>query len=182
MRDRSEMSKGKAPWLLPLLAGAFVLTILVWGFLKPGPPSIRVGERAPTFTLSLLDGGQISLKELRGQVVVLNFWASWCGPCRLEAPVLAQVWQDYRGDEVAFVGIAHNDVPQRAQDFVEGYGITFPNGLDVTGEIAQTYGLNAVPETFVIDGEGVVQAYHRGAIVKAGALVSMIEEALNASP
>jgi len=176
------MSKGKAPWLLPSFAGALVLTVLVWGFLKPGPPSVQVGERAPAFTLPLLDGDRTSLKELRGQVVVLNFWASWCGPCRLEAPVLEQVWQDYGGDEVAFVGIAHNDVPQRAQDFVENHGITFPNGLDVTGEIAEAYGLHAVPETFVIDGEGVVQAYHRGAIVNARALVSMIEEALNASP
>jgi cytochrome c biogenesis protein CcmG/thiol:disulfide interchange protein DsbE len=176
------MSQAKAPWLIPLLAGALFLTVLVWGFLKPGPPSLRVGDRAPDFSLSLLDGDQISLKELRGQVVVLNFWASWCGPCRLEAPVLEQVWQDYAGGAVVFVGIAHNDVPQRAQDFVEGYGMTFPNGLDITGQVARTYGLTGVPETIVIDGEGVVQAYHRGAIVGAGDLESMIEEALNASP
>ena len=96
--------------------------------------------------------------------------------------MLEQVWQDYVGDEVAFVGIAHNDVPQRAQGFVEGYGITFPNGLDITGKIARTYGVTAVPETLVIDGEGAVQAYHRGAIVSAATLVSMIEKALNASP
>jgi cytochrome c biogenesis protein CcmG/thiol:disulfide interchange protein DsbE len=172
----------KAPWLLPLFTGALVLTVLIWGFLKPGPPSIRIGERAPAFTLSLLDGGQISLKELRGQIVVLNFWASWCGPCRVEAPVLEQVWRDYGGDEVVFLGVAYNDVPQRVKDFVEDYGITFPNGLDVTGEIAEAYGLKAVPETFVIDGEGMVQVYHRGAIVKAGALVSMVEEVLNAPP
>jgi cytochrome c biogenesis protein CcmG/thiol:disulfide interchange protein DsbE len=175
------MSKGKAPWLIPLLAGALVLTVLVWGFLKSGRSSVRVGAQAPDYVLSLMDGGQISLRDLRGQVVVLNFWASWCSPCRSEAPVLQQVWKTYE-DEVAFVGIAYNDVPQRAQAFVERSGVTFPNGLDIKGEIARTYGLTAVPETFVIDGEGVVQAHHIGAIVEPEALVSMIEEALNASP
>ena len=176
------MSEPRTRQSIWLFAGVLLLVVLIWGFLRPGPPSLEVGEQAPDFRLSLMGGDQIALRELRGQAVVLNFWASWCGPCRLEAPVLEQVWQDYGGDEVAFVGIAHNDLPQRAQDFVEGYEITFANGVDVTGEIAETYGLNAVPETFVIDGEGVIKAYHRGAIVKAGALVSMIEEALNASP
>ena len=175
------MSKNKAPWLVPLLAGVLVLTVLVWGFLKSAPSSVQVGGQAPDFTLSLLDGGEIRLKELRGQVVVLNFWASWCGPCRLEAPVLEQMWKDY-GGEVAFVGIAHNDVPQRARAFVQQYGVIYANGLDTRGVIARAYGLTGVPETFVIDREGLVHDHYVGAIIEAEALASMIEEALNASP
>jgi len=175
------MSRGKAPWVVPLLAGALVLIVLVWGSLKSGPSSVQVGGRAPDFTLTLMDGGQISLKDLRGQVVVLNFWASWCGPCRLEVPVLEQVWKDY-GDEVAFVGIAHNDLPEQVRAFVERYGMTFPNGVDINGGIARAYGLTSVPQTFVIDEEGFVQAHQMGAIVQAEPLVSMIEGALNASP
>jgi len=175
------VSKGKAPWLVPLLAGLLVLIVLVWGFLKSGPSYVQVGGWAPDFTLPLLDGGEMCLKELHGQVVVLNFWASWCSPCRLEARVLEQVWKEY-GGEVTFVGIAHNDVPQRARAFVQRHGVTYPNGLDARGEIARAYGLTGVPETFVIDREGLVHAHHVGAIIEADALVSMIEEALNASP
>jgi len=91
------------------------------------------------------------------------------------------VWKNYEG-EVAFLGIAHNDVPQRARAFVQDYEITYANGLDTRGRIARAYGLTGVPETFVIDREGLVHAHHVGAIIEADALVSMIEEALNASP
>jgi cytochrome c biogenesis protein CcmG/thiol:disulfide interchange protein DsbE len=175
------MSRSKAPWLVPLLGLVLVVTVLGWGFLRPGSPHVRVGGRAPDFSLALVDGGQTSLEELRGQVVVLNFWASWCGPCRLEAPVLERVWQDYDG-EVAFVGIAHNDTLQRAQSFLERFGVTFPNAVDINGQTAGAYGVTALPETFVIDGEGVVRAHHLGAIVDAEALVSMIEEALSVVP
>lgn len=175
------VSKGKAPWLVPLLAGLLVLIVLVWGLLKPGPASLQVGEQAPDFTLSLLDGGEIRLRELRGQVVVLNFWASWCGPCRLEAPVLEQVWNAYR-DKAAFVGIAHDDTQQRARAFVRHYGVTYPHGLDMGGDIARAYGLTGVPETFVIDREGVVRAHRLGTIIEAKVLAGMIEEALSPSP
>ena len=113
--------------------------------------------------------------------VVVDLWASWCGPCRLEAPVLEQVWQRY-GGEVAFVGIAHNDTLQRAQSFLARYGVTFPNGVDINGRVADAYGVTALPETYVIDAEGIVRAHRLGAIVEAEALVSLIEEALSVVP
>ncbi len=83
---------------------------------------------------------------------------------------------------MALVGIAHHEVPQRARAFVQRYGLTYPNGLDARGEIARAYGLTGVPETFIIDREGVVQAHRVGAIIEAEVLASMIEEALKASP
>jgi cytochrome c biogenesis protein CcmG/thiol:disulfide interchange protein DsbE len=140
-----------------------------------------VTQSAPDFTLALLDGRTIQFQGLRGHVVVLNFWASWCGPCRLEAPVLEQVWREYQED-VVFLGVAHNDTVRQMEEFIARYGVTYPNGLDTRGHIVRPYGVSAFPETFVIDREGVVTAHHVGAIDDPDLLAPLIEEALKGSP
>ncbi|MBC7228490.1 MAG: cytochrome c biogenesis protein CcsA, partial [Thermoflexales bacterium] len=154
-----------------LLAGVAVLVaagVAMWG---PGhgaasQPSGRPlpGQAAPDFTLTLLDGSTFSLSGARGQVVVVNFWASWCPPCEAEAADLQAVWEEYQGKGVAFIGIAYKDEEAAVRDFLARHGVTYPVGLDPTGQVAALYGLTGVPETFVVDAEGKVVRFYIGPV------------------
>ncbi|MGB9888890.1 MAG: TlpA family protein disulfide reductase, partial [Anaerolineae bacterium] len=115
-------------------------------------------------TLTLLDGSPFSLSTPRGQVVVLNFWATWCPPCEEEAPELQAVWEEYRERGVTFVGIAYKDEEAAVRDFLTGHGITYPVGLDPTGRIADLYGITGVPETFIVDTDGKVARFYIGPV------------------
>lgn len=118
-----------------------------------------------------LTDGELSLAELRGDVVVVNVWGSWCGPCRVEAPVLAQVSADYREREVSFVGVNVKDNRAAAIAFEEEYGITYPSIEDVDGRavlaLSQYVPASAVPVTLVLDREGRVAARVLGAVREA---------------
>jgi cytochrome c biogenesis protein CcmG/thiol:disulfide interchange protein DsbE len=116
---------------------------------------VSIQERpAPDFTLQLLDGGSITLSDLKGKVVMIDFWASWCTPCRQEAPVLAQVYKEYQGRGVEFIGISIWDRPSDAQDYIQRFGITYPSGLDSEGTILVDYAVRGIPEKFFIDAQG----------------------------
>lgn len=116
------------------------------------PPT--VGMVAPDFTLRLFDGGTFRLADARGSVVVLNFWASWCGPCRAEAPVLERAWRRYRDRGVLLVGVNVQDRPEAARAFAAEFQKTYPLGVDPAGRIEVVYGLTGLPETFFIDRSG----------------------------
>jgi cytochrome c biogenesis protein CcmG/thiol:disulfide interchange protein DsbE len=112
---------------------------------------------APEFTLERLDGeGDLSLASLRGKPVVLNFWASWCGPCKDEAPLLQEASERW-GDRVAFVGIDVKDFRGDARDFLERFGVTYPNVYDGKGSTIGRYGVTGYPETYFVDAEGRVR-------------------------
>lgn len=150
---------------IPVLA---FLAILAWAsFSSEGAPSgIAVNESvaevrqerrvAPDFTLQLPDGSTLSIEDLRGKVVMLDFWASWCQPCRDEAPALAQVYREYRGRDVEFVGINLWDNPGDAELFLQQEGHEYPNGIDAEGKIAISYGVRGIPEKFFIGRDGSI--------------------------
>ena len=155
-----------ARWSIPLAAIPF-LVLLAYGFwLNPREvPSPLVGRPAPAFSLRTFEGTQISLDQLRGKVVVLNFWASWCYPaCYEEAPVLEQGWRTYRDRGVVVVGIDIQDTVERAQKFIRDFALSFPNAQDRDGKVSIDYGIYGVPETLFIDRDGRIRAKHVGAV------------------
>ena len=126
--------------------------------------SALLGKEAPALRLPTLDGGIVDSAEWHGDVVVVNFWASWCVPCREEAPELqsfAQRWQD-RGARL--VGVVYNDEESEAAAFRDRYGLTYPQALDPGGRAAIDFGVFGVPETYVIAGDGTVMAKLLGAV------------------
>lgn len=123
------------------------------------------GKVAPDFALELFDGRSFRLSELRGKPVVLNFWASWCPPCRDEMPALERAWQKYQG-QVAFLGVAVSDTEEKALATARRYGVTYDLGLDRTNTIAIDYRVIAMPSTYFIDGNGVVTKHVAGQVTE----------------
>jgi len=117
---------------------------------------------APDFSLTSFDGETIRLSELRGQVVVINFWASWCPPCREEAPYLEETWRKYQDKGVVFIGVDYVDVEPEALAYIEEFNITYFNGPDLRTAISQAYNIQGVPETFFISKNGEVGHVHVG--------------------
>jgi cytochrome c biogenesis protein CcmG/thiol:disulfide interchange protein DsbE len=163
---------------LYVAVGLVVLALLAYGFLSSrdgGRP--QRGEFVPEFSLTLLDGSELALSDLRGQVVVLNFWASWCAPCRREASDLQSVWATYKDQGVVFVGVTYRDAQDASSAFIQEFGLTYPNGTDEQGRISDDYGVTAVPETYVIDREGRL-AWSQIGEVQAGELIRALELAV----
>jgi peroxiredoxin len=140
----------------------------------------RTGFRAPDFTLQTLDNEEVTLSELQGQVVLVNLWASWCGPCRAEMPAMERIYQEYKdqGFTIAAVNITSQDSIGGAQNFVDQYGLTFPILLDVNGEVARLYNLNAFPSSYFIDRFGVVQEVVFGGPMAEALLRTRVESLL----
>ncbi len=131
---------------------------------------------APDFTLALFDGGTLRLAELRGQaVVVVNFWASWCPPCRAEAPTLAKVSRAVRDRGVVFVGVDIQDTDEGARAFLAEFGIDYPNGPDPAGQITTAYGVAGIPTTVFVDREGRIARRWLGGLTEQQ-LLGFVEE------
>ena len=113
-------------------------------------------DQADDFSLKLMAGGTLTLSELRGKAVMVDFWSSWCPPCRQEAPVLAEVYLEYEGLPVEFVGVDIWDVPSAAQEHIDRYNVPYPNGIAADGIIVINYGVTGLPEKFFISPEGTI--------------------------
>ena len=166
-------------WAIPL-AVVPVLVLLAYGF-RTDPrdiPSPLVGKPASSFKLTAFDGKPVALESLRGQVVIVNFWASWCYPaCYEEAPSLERAWKTYKDRGLMVVGINYQDKDEPAKRFLTQFGHTFPNAPDPGSRVAVDYGVYGVPETYFIDKKGRVRFKQVGP-VSDETLKSQIERLL----
>jgi cytochrome c biogenesis protein CcmG, thiol:disulfide interchange protein DsbE len=191
-------------WLLALAAAAFV-GLLVYGVTAQAPDRTiddalarAEGIEAPGFELDVLErgrapaplasvvervaaDGRIALAELRGTPVVLNFWASWCDPCRAEAPVLERGWREATRQGVLFLGLDMQDTRDDAQKFLREFSITYPNVREAGDETSRRYGMTGIPETFFISARGQVVGHVIGAI-SSGQLRSGVAAARSGRP
>ena len=163
---------------------ASLLGLLVWKVAQDegGNPAAQFSQgkttSAPSFTLRRLEGdGSVRLESLRGKIVVINFWASWCEPCKKEMPRLEQAWQRYRGRGVTFVGVNTTDFTGDAQRFVNRYRLTFPVVRDGNGRVLAKYGGLPIPWTYFVGRDGKIVGYIRGEVT-AEALEDGLQEAL----
>ncbi|MBN1204508.1 MAG: redoxin domain-containing protein [Myxococcaceae bacterium] len=147
------------------LCGA-LLYVLLQGFGRNPHevPFMLSGKPAPSFTLRALDSGKaVSLEQFRGRPVVINFWASWCGPCRMEHPVLEWGAREF-GGQAQFLGIVFEDTEDNARQFLQQLGASFPQLIDPRSRVSVDYGVAGVPETYFVDANGVILGKHVGPI------------------
>lgn len=128
-----------------------------------------VDEPAPTLAGPLVGGGQLEAKDLQGQPLVINFWASWCGPCRREQPMLQRAWEELEGGDVRFIGVNSREGQEAtAVQHLKEFGVTYPSVQDPLGEIAAAYGIDAgLPATVVVDASGRIRYRRLGEVTKA---------------
>ena len=144
------------------------------------PPSPRAGFAAPDFTLETLDGSILTLSDLRGHPVLLNLWASWCLPCRVEMPAIERVYQRHRDAGLVVVGlnVTSQDSEAAARAFAEEFGLTFPIVLDRDGAASARYELMGLPSTYFIDRAGIIRAVIIGGPMSEAVMLSHVEDLL----
>lgn len=176
---------------------SFWIQILIWAFLagllillgtglvRARQGTIQPGEAVPDFTLTLFSGyeyngqSEVKISDLRGKVVFINFWASWCKPCEQEAPALEQAWEYYRASgKVVFLGIDYVDTEIPARAFLKKFNNTYPNGPDIGTVISQTFRIKGVPETYVIDTDGILNYVKIGPFLNADEIKAVINPLL----
>ncbi len=160
----------------------FIVFVLVIGLIAffaiglkaRGEPQPSSGV-APDFTLSTFDGQTVKLADLKGRVVVVNFWASWCAPCRDEAAFLEKEWRAYKDRGVMFVGIDYVDSESNARAYLKEFNITYPNAPDLGTEISQRYRIKGVPETYFLGKDGNIHGNSLGPIAPNSAYMTQTQ-------
>ncbi|MCY3625885.1 MAG: TlpA disulfide reductase family protein [Candidatus Dadabacteria bacterium] len=129
-------------------------------------PSQLVGRPAPEFALKSFSGEKVRLSDFRGKTLLVNFWASWCHPCREEAPALERAYMSLSGNQVEFIGINVMDDRKSAEEYVKSFGGSFVNVYDPENRVHLDYGVGGVPETFFVSPEGIITGKHRGPLTE----------------
>jgi cytochrome c biogenesis protein CcmG/thiol:disulfide interchange protein DsbE len=166
-----------------VLAALLILVAVTLGKRQQG--TVQPGDPIPDFTLKLYQGyeyegkSEIKLSDLRGKVVVLNFWASWCKPCEQEAAELEQAWETYSpSGQVVFLGADYVDTEPEARIYLQKFGISYANGPDMGTKISQLFRIQGVPETYFIDPQGVLQYVKIGPFDSLEEIGAQIEKLL----
>ncbi len=178
-----EKNQRKLPQWVIVLAFAVLLGFLAligWGLRNAQQGPVQVGQKVPSFEFTSFDGQYFHTDELRGKVIVINFWASWCKPCEQEAADLESAWQMYEDSgEVVFLGVDYVDTETEAQGYLDKFNISYPNGPDLRTAISQIFRISGVPETYIIDRNGELAARKIGPFVSVNEITSMIDSTLN---
>lgn len=181
---KAEKKTGRS-WgrLIAWAALIVVLAVVGMKLLEVQKGGIAKGEPAPDFELTTFDGQTISTAGLRGKIIVVNFWASWCKPCEQEAADLEAAWQFYKpGGQVVFLGVDWTDTEKKALAYLDRFGITYPNGPDLGTRISQQYRTTGVPETFFIDADGKLQHFQSGPFQNLSQIKAIIDPMLASMP
>ncbi len=130
------------------------------------PPAPEPGRLAPDFTLTDLEGNAVTLSDFRGKVVFINFWATWCPPCRAEMPEIEAIYQEYKSKDVVVIGVDLLEAENEVRQFVQKGGYSWTFVIDTTGVVANKYSITAIPTSFFLDKEGIIRAVSTGAMTK----------------
>ena len=158
------MNKGLKMTLLILLASGMLVTGCTGPVEAP-----QIGKLAPSFQLDDIDGKSVSLSDFRGKPVLINFWATWCYPCRSEMPYIQQIYDEWSGQGLVVLAINIGESSSQVERFIQSYNLSFPVLLDVAGNVAEQYNIRYIPRTYFIDGSGTIRD------VKMGAFNSLAE-------
>jgi cytochrome c biogenesis protein CcmG/thiol:disulfide interchange protein DsbE len=182
-QDKPTIEKKPLPrWVIVVVFAVLLgfLALMGWGLKNAQEGPVQVGQKVPDFELTTFDGEKIATADLRGKIIVLNFWASWCKPCEQEAAELEEAWKNYQDTgEVVFLGVDYVDTEPEALAYLERFQITYPNGPDLRTTISQIFRISGVPETYIIDKEGKLAARKIGPYISLGEITSMIDSVLN---
>jgi thiol-disulfide isomerase/thioredoxin len=137
---------------------------------------VQVGNLAPDFLLPNLDSGALSLNELRGKPVVLNFWATWCRPCVTEMPYLQEIYEEYSDEGLMLLAIDIDESPSQVEEFLQNNNLSLPVLLDIGGAVTKKYRIQVIPTTFFIDGDGVIQEKRMGAFINAAQIEKQLSK------
>lgn len=175
----SRPDKAKIIWIaIGALFVVGLLALLGMKLFSSDARALSVGKRPEDFRLQTFSGDTIDTVSLRGKIVLVNFWSSWCATCDEEAVLLEEAWSVYQAEgDVVFLGVAYMDTEPDSQDFLAAYGVTFPNGPDLGGDISHLYRVSSVPETYVLDAQGVLRVIRFGPFASTAEIFQAIESA-----
>lgn len=183
----ANLRRGVPLWV-QILIWAFLVSFLVLmgiGVTRAQQGTIQPGDEVPDFSLTLFSGyehngqSKVKLSELRGKVIFINFWASWCKPCEQEAPVLEEAWKYYQpSGKVVFLGVDYVDTEPEALIFLKKFANTYPNGPDLGTAISQMFRIKGVPETYIIDTNGILRYVKLGPFLNVDEIRAMIDPLL----
>jgi cytochrome c biogenesis protein CcmG/thiol:disulfide interchange protein DsbE len=156
-----------------------LLGLLVWKIVSDQGAEARVGQPVPHFNLPNLEGSdRVAVSQHVGTPMVINFWATWCGPCRSEAPLLESAWRKYKG-RVVFIGVDTRDFTGDAKSFVKKHELTYPIAYDGPAKLWEPWGLTGLPETFFVDRDGKIVEHRVGEFTEPQELDDAIQKALS---
>lgn len=184
--EQTAAAQGGIRWTAVLVWGGIIalLAVLGWGLINTNATRPEAGATAPNFEMQFFDGYEwqdlpaSSLEDMRGNVVVINFWASWCVECHLEAELLESAWRQYKDQGVIFLGVAYVDSDPKSIAYMQDYDVSYPNAPDRASTISDRYRITGVPETFFIGKDGTIERVVIGP-VNATTLHTQIAQLLN---